>query len=69
MSYRVEVFVENEWVGNGLFFPTKDEADKYGRALVWAWLLAKDHRVLESEEPANYNFIGPGNHDIVEIKR
>ena len=68
MSYRVEVFVENEWNGNGLFFPTKEEADKYGKALSQACFLVKDYKVLQSTGPANYQFIGPGNHDIKEIK-
>jgi hypothetical protein len=66
-AYRVEVYVENEWVGNGLVFPTRDEAAGYAAALKRAWILVKDYRVVETTEKANYNWIGPGNHDIIEI--
>jgi len=67
-AYKVEVFVENEWVGNGLVFPTDHEAAGYGAALKWAWTLVRDYRVVETTEKANYHWVGPGNWDIVEIK-
>jgi hypothetical protein len=68
MSFKVEAFVDSEWSSNQLCFPTKDEADKYGKALWRAWVLVQETRTVESPEPANYRFIGPGNHDIEEIK-
>ncbi|HUT68147.1 MAG TPA: hypothetical protein VMW86_06320 [Dehalococcoidales bacterium] len=68
VEYRTEVYVENEWVGNALVFPTRDEADGYAAALKRAWILVKDYRVVETNEAANYHWVGPGNFDIVEIK-
>ena len=68
MSYRAEVYVEKEWVGNGLFFPIREEAENYAKALWRAWILVKNYRVIEDVEAANYHFLGPSNHDIVEIK-
>lgn len=68
MQYRVEVYVKNEWCGNALVFPTRDEADSYGQALQRAWILVREYRVVETDDRANYHFVGPTNHDIVEIK-
>jgi len=68
MPYKVEVYVEDEWCGNALVFPTKNEAEDYAKALWRAWLLVKDTRVMETNEKANYHFVGPANHDIIKIK-
>lgn len=71
-GYRVEVIVLGEesdgWVGNGLVFPTAEQADGWGKALDHAWILVKEYRVVETQEKPNYRFVGPTNHDIVEIK-
>ena len=68
VGYKVEVYVDHEYCGNALVFPTKDEAEGYGQALSRAWILVKDSRVLEINEAPNYHWVGPGNHDIVPIK-
>lgn len=56
MSWKTEVFVENEWVSNGLRFATKDEAERAGQELLSRWFLPTDSRATESEDPVNWEF-------------
>ena len=52
MKYKVEVIADNsgEWVGNGLRFSTRDEAETYARDLAWRWTLVREWRVAEVAE-------------------
>lgn len=42
-SFAAEVIADNsgKWVGNGLRFATKDEAEKYAVDLMWRWTRGK----------------------------
>jgi hypothetical protein len=52
MSYAAEVIADStgNWVGNGLRFATKEEAEAYALDLQWRWTAVRDIRVVESEE-------------------
>lgn len=47
--YRVEVFVEGEWVGNALTFPSEVEAEQYAHDLASRWTAVRDWRVYPME--------------------
>jgi len=54
MAWNPEVFTEGEWVGNGLFFATKEEAEQWGRDLLARWYVPTDSRAVEVDRPVNY---------------
>jgi hypothetical protein len=59
MSWKPEVIADNsgKWCGNALRFATKEEAEANVRDLSYRWLLVRDTRVVESDEPVNYRWI------------
>jgi hypothetical protein len=59
MSWKPEVIADNsgQWLGNGLRFATKKEAEDNARDLMWRWMAVKDTRAKRSKEPVNYAWI------------
>ena len=57
MSYKPEVFVDNNWYNNAVAFATEEEAAISARDLFNRWLLCKDWRVVESTDPVNYQIV------------
>ncbi len=47
MYYRVDVFVDGEWSGNALTFPTQEEAAAYAVNLARRWTAVRDWRLTE----------------------
>ena len=49
MKYKVEVIADNseKWVGNGLTFDTREQADAYASDLYSRWTAVKQTRVVE----------------------
>lgn len=48
-KYRVQVIADSsgEYVGNGLRFPTIEDALKYGHNLAMRWTLVRSFRVID----------------------
>jgi hypothetical protein len=66
-KYQVQVHGEAGWHDNAVRFPTKEEADKAGKAKMWAWFAVTDVRTVETpEEPANYNW--HPEHGLISIE-
>lgn len=59
MSWKPEVQTDNtgKWYGNALRFPTKEEAEAQVRDLSMRWFAVNETRVVESEDPPNYNYV------------
>jgi hypothetical protein len=57
MSFKPQVFVDNEWAGNALAFATKEEAETSAKDLFSRWMLCQDWRVVESNEAVNYQIV------------
>ncbi len=57
-SWAAEVIADNsgKFCGNGCRFATKEEAELYAVDLSLRWTLVREHRVVESNEPVNYEF-------------
>lgn len=55
MSYKVEVLAtgEKNYAGNGLRFPTQEQAEEYAIDLMGRWFAVEKYRVVESDEPVN----------------
>jgi hypothetical protein len=58
-SYRPMVLVSDEWVGNALRFPTKEEAQDNADNLKGKWFAVMETRVDPSDEEPNYRWGGP----------
>ena len=58
MSWKPEVIADNsgKWCGNGLRFATSDEAEANVRNLMMRWMMVRDTRVVESDDPVNYRW-------------
>ncbi len=52
----VKVFGEEKYVGNGLVFGTKEEAESYGSDLAGRWMAVQDWKVEEADDPVNYRW-------------
>lgn len=54
MRFKVEVIADNSgnWVGNGLQFPSHEEAESYAKNLAWRWTAVRDWRVVETANEA-----------------
>jgi hypothetical protein len=59
MSWKPEVIADSsgKWAGNALRFATREEAEANVRALAGRWILVRDTRVVESEDPVNYRWV------------
>ena len=59
MSYVIKVQVKGEagWTGNGLYFPTKEQAENYASDLTGRWTLVDKTKVETDPKPPNYSFI------------
>lgn len=57
MSYKPEVFVDNQWANNNCAFATKKEAEASAFDLMNRWLLVTDYRAVESDQPVNWKII------------
>jgi hypothetical protein len=59
-SWKPEVIADStgKWLGNGLRFATKAEAESANLDLSMRWFAVKDWRVVESDDPVNYVWDG-----------
>ena len=68
MSWKPEVIADNsgKWCGNGLRFATKEEAEANVFALSMRWILVRETRAVESDDPVNYRW---ENGQLVAIEK
>ena len=61
-SWKAEVIADNsgKFCGNGVRLATKKEAEEYAVDLQWRWVLVREWRVVESDEPVNYRMTDHG---------
>jgi hypothetical protein len=59
MSWKPEVIADSsgEWVGNGLRFATREEAEANVKNLEMRWFAVRETRVVESTDPVNYAWV------------
>lgn len=59
MSYAPEVIADSsgKWAGNALRFATREEAEANVRDLARRWMLVRETRVVESDDPPNYRWV------------
>jgi len=59
MSWKPEVIADNsgKWCGNALRFATAEEAQSNARDLANRWMLVREWRVVESDDPVNYQWV------------
>ena len=59
MSFKPEVVTDGsgKFVGNALRFATREEAEANVRDLFRRWMLVRETRVVESDDPVNYAWV------------
>jgi hypothetical protein len=59
MSFKPEVIADTsgKWCGNALRFSTREEAEANVRDLMMRWLVVRETRIVESDDPVNYRYI------------
>jgi hypothetical protein len=59
MSFKPEVIADaSSRCGNALRFATREEAEANVRDLMMRWFAVRETRVVESDDPVNYRYIG-----------
>tara|TARA_Y100000310_G_C20622966_1_gene784328 strand:+ start:316 stop:522 length:207 start_codon:yes stop_codon:yes gene_type:complete len=48
---------DTDWVGNGLRFGTKGQAESYIKDLAWRWTAVQETRVAPSDDEPTHIFI------------
>ena len=58
MSFKPEVIADSsgKWCGNALRFATKEEAEAQMANLASRWLLVRETRAVECDDPVNYRW-------------
>ena len=58
MSFKPEVIADSsgQWHGNALRFATREEAEANVRDLMMRWFAVRETRVVESNDPVNYQW-------------
>jgi hypothetical protein len=58
-SYAPEVIADNsgQWTGNQLRFATREEAEQNVYDLSMRWMMVRETRVVESDDPVNYSYV------------
>ena len=58
-SWKPEVIADDSgvWYGNALRFATRAEAEENAAALGRRWMLVRDTRAVESDDPVNYAWV------------
>lgn len=66
-SWKPEVVADSsgQFFGNALRFATREEAEAQVRDLAGRWMLVTDTRVVESDDPVNYRYVG---HELVRVE-
>lgn len=52
-GFRQPYRLSGKWVGNGLRFSKREDAETWVTGLSWRWTLVRDTRVVESEDEPN----------------
>lgn len=67
MSWKPEVIADSsgKWVGNALRFATREEAEANVMDLSMRWMMVRETRVVESDDPVNYSYV---TGRLVEVK-
>lgn len=68
MSWKPELKVEGQWYDNQLRFATKQEAEEAAKETYSNWMLARDYRASESDEPVNYKRIDGKNVHVEDAR-
>jgi hypothetical protein len=58
MSWKCEVTTNNgiDWASNAIRLPTREQAEAYARDLMMRWTSVRDWRVVECDDPVNYDW-------------
>jgi hypothetical protein len=71
MSFKPEVIADNsgKWCGNALVFATEKEAKIYVNDLSMRWLLVRDTRVIEVDDPvtARLKLNNSGQYELLHL--
>jgi hypothetical protein len=59
MRWKVEVIADSsgKWCGNAVRYASKAAAEIGSADLANRWLMVRDWRVVESDDPANYDIV------------
>jgi hypothetical protein len=70
MSWKPEVIADSsgKWAGNALRFATKAEAEANVANLRDRWMLVRETRVIECDDPVNYEWVFGPNAGLRKIE-
>jgi hypothetical protein len=62
-SYQVNVYVDKEWVSNGLRFATETEAERYAADLSARWIKVESYDLQPSPDEPNAQMLRYGRYE------
>jgi hypothetical protein len=70
MSWKPEVIADNsgKWAGNAVRFATKEEALADVHDLMMRWMLVRETRVVECDDPVNYKRVNGQSVPVEEVE-
>jgi len=65
-SFAPEVIADSSgtWCGNSLRFATREEAERSVGDLARRWMMVRQTRTVESDDPVNYKLVDGVLHDV-----
>lgn len=66
-GWAPEVYIpgEDKWHGNGLVFPTEEEAEAWARDLLGRWFVPTESRAVPTDREPNYRLQGNGRVELL----
>jgi len=70
MSWKPEVIADSsgKWAGNALRFATREEAEAQVFDLSCRWMLVRETRVVECDDPVNYRWTDDGLKAVEKVE-
>jgi hypothetical protein len=62
---KVKVKGETEWTDNGMYFPSREDAEAWASDMGSRWLLGKETRMERDTKPPNYHYVNGSLKPIV----
>jgi hypothetical protein len=62
---KVKVKGETEWTDNGMYFPSREDAEAWASDLGTRWTLGEETRVERDKKPPNYHYVNGSLKQIV----
>ena len=65
---KVKVRGETEWIDNGMYFPSREDAEAWASDMGPRWTLGEETQMERDTRPPNYHYVNGSLRHIVASK-